>query len=387
LNQGGATHGRGARGAAELDRVVDRVADGLAEGLVRCRDGRVVWASRRLADLTGEGDPRALEGRPFRELFEAPEEGASADALERALRSRQGPARRVLVVECGPAGEAGELYAITDVTHLRRVEQELLRASRELHRANREIAALRERLRRESAEREQILTVVSHELRTPVTVIAGYNRLLLSERVGALSEEQRRFLHESTKSCQRLSAFIGNLLEAARDVSADGALEVCETSLRPTIEGVAAFLAPLLEEHRLTIALDLDPADTRARFDPLRVEQVLTNLLGNAIKYTRPGGTITISTRPEREEERAMVSVAVEDDGPGVAPADRERIFEPYVRAGEASRAGGLGLGLAICQRIVLAHGGTIRVEDRPGGGSRFVFTLPAATGVAPGRP
>jgi signal transduction histidine kinase len=269
---------------------------------------------------------------------------------------------------------------------LRRAEEELLATSRALHRANREVAALRERLRRESADREQLLTVVSHELRTPVTVILGYNRLLLSERVGALNEEQRRFLHESTKSCQRLSAFIGNLLEAARDVSGDGALEVCEISLRATIEGVATYLKPLLEEHRLAIEIALDERDPRARFDPLRVEQVLTNLIGNAIKYAKPGGTIELSTRAMAIGDRAFVELGVADDGPGVPLADRERIFEPYVRAGEASRAGGLGLGLAICKRIVEAHGGTIRAEERSGGGSRFVFTLPAAD-PADGKP
>ena len=176
--------------------------------------------------------------------------------------------------------------------------------------------------------------------------------------------------------------FIGNLLEAARDISAEGVLEVCETSLAPTIEGVATFLKPLLEEHQLTIRLALDPEDPRARFDPLRIEQVLTNLLGNAIKYAREGGTIEISTRSVTygPAQRAGVQVCVADNGPGVSPEDRERIFEPYVRAGEASRAGGLGLGLAICKRIIEAHGGEIRVTDRAAGeGALFLFALPAA--------
>jgi len=270
----------------------------------------------------------------------------------------------------------------------RALEEELLRTGRALHDANRELAALRERHRREAAEREQLLMVVSHELRTPVTVIAGYARLLLTEKVGPLNEEQRRFLHESAKSCQRLSSFIGNLLEAARDVSGDGVLEVCETSLSPTIVGVVNFLKPLLEEHRLEIRLALHPDGPRARFDPLRIEQVLTNLIGNAIKYAQPGGVIEISTRPVRfdagADERPGVEVAVADDGPGVLLSDRERIFEAYVRAGEASRAGGLGLGLAICKRIVEAHGGRIKVTDRDDApGARFSFTLPAAEGAA----
>ncbi len=116
---------------------------------------------------------------------------------------------------------------------------------------------------------------------------------------------------------------------------------------------------------------------------------MLTNLIGNAIKYAQPGGSIEISTRPVTYDagggERPGVEVAVADDGPGVLLSDRERIFEAYVRAGEGSRAGGLGLGLAICKRIVDAHGGRIRVTDRENApGARFSFTLPAAGSAAP---
>ncbi len=274
---------------------------------------------------------------------------------------------------------------LPDVTHVRDLEAELHRLGRSLHAANRELEALRQRVRREATEREELLTVVSHELQTPITVITGYNRLLLSEEVGALNEEQRGFLRESTKSCQRLSAFIENLLEASREVREEEVLEVCHASLRPTIEAVVASLRPLLEESELHTGLAVDEKASRARFDPRRIEQVLTNLIGNAIKYSSSGGTIEISTRDASESDSGLVEVAVSDDGPGVASEDRERIFEPYVRVGEESRAGGLGLGLAICKRLVEAHGGKIWVTERDGGGSRFAFTLPSAPAVAEG--
>jgi signal transduction histidine kinase len=222
---------------------------------------------------------------------------------------------------------------------------------------------------------------VSHELRTPITVIAGFNKLLLSEKVGCLNEEQRHFLSESTKSCRRLSTFIGTLVEAAREVAGERPLELVETSLTATIEGVVEFLKPLLDERQQTLDLGLDPAAARARFDPMRVEQVLTNLIGNAQKHGRAGGVIRVSSRAieAAAADRRFVEVVVSDDGPGIVAEDRERIFEPYVRAGKGSRAGGLGLGLAICKRIVQAHGGAILVTDAPGGGSRFSFTIPAA--------
>jgi len=366
------------------------IADQLSDGVLWCQNGRVVFANDQLRRLAGAKEARDLTGQLLAALFEDAGWGApgvqSFEAgceFECRLCRRAAPARSVRVRCAWAASDlrAG-VWIVEDIATLRSIEEEMLHTSRALHDANRELAALRERHRREASEREQLLTVVSHELRTPVTVIAGYARLLLTEKVGPLNAEQRRFLHESAKSCQRLSSFIGNLLEAARDVSADGVLEVCETSLAPTIEGVVTFLKPLLEEHQLEIRLALHREGPRARFDPVRIEQVLTNLLGNAIKYARAGGTIEISTRPVvyGPSQRTGVEVSVADNGPGVSPEDRERIFEPYVRAGEASRAGGLGLGLAICKRIIEAHGGEIRVTDRSiGEGACFSFTLPAA--------
>jgi two-component system phosphate regulon sensor histidine kinase PhoR len=268
---------------------------------------------------------------------------------------------------------------------VRNLESEVLRANRELHQLHRQLVGARERVRREAKEREELLGVVSHELRTPVTVILGYNRLLTSGKVGPLNDEQTRFLEESTKSCRRLTTFIGNLLEESRAASYDGVLEVCEASLEVSLSSVVAFLEPLLDEHQLQVELALDPAASVARFDPVRTEQVLTNLIGNAIKYARDGGRIVISTRPIVEDGgRRMVEVAVDDDGPGVPEADRQRIFLPYVRVGETRGAGGLGLGLTICKRLVEAHGGQIGVTSSTGGGSRFFFTLPAAESGAP---
>jgi signal transduction histidine kinase len=229
------------------------------------------------------------------------------------------------------------------------------------------------------------VTVVSHELRTPLTVIAGFNKLLLSEQVGSLNAEQRRFLTESERSCRRLDAFIGNLIEAARQSAHEGPLELRDASLEGAVRSVVAFLRPLFEERGVRAELRLDPEAARARFHPLRIEQVLTNLLGNAVRYASKGGRVEVATRRLGSGRDARVEVAVTDDGPGVPPADRERIFLPWVRGRERS-AGGLGLGLAICKRIVDAHGGTIGVDAVPGGGSRFAFTLAAAGGPDEGR-
>ena len=365
----------------ELRRLLDAASDGLA--LVR--GGVLVWANASLARLAGASHSRDLVGLALGDLLSTAGEGLPADPESGPVRCRLqragGVEARAVVVEpiSGLSPEAGLALRVRDVTDLHTLEAEVLRTGRALHDANRELAALRERLRSESAEREELLTVVSHELRTPCTVIQGYNRLLLSGRFGELSEKQHHFLEESQKSCQRLNTFIGNLLETARTGLAVGPLEVAEAPLAPVVESVVRHLSPLFEEHRLRIELALDAETPRARFDPPRVEQVLTNLIGNALKFAPSDSAIEVTSRALEQGGRRYAEIAVLDAGPGVDPRDRERIFEPYVQAGESRKAGGLGLGLAICRRIVEAHGGRIALEPRPGGGSRLPFTLPAA--------
>lgn len=363
-------------------RALLALSEGVSDGVALCRDGRILWANARLAEMAGV-DRERLAGRTFRNLLV----GEPADLEQRVERSdaatlchliHNDDEPRQVEVRCAARDGDAAAWVVADRTHVRTLEEEVVRANRELHELHRRLAAARDSLRRESDEREELLTVVSHELRTPVTVINGYNRLLLTGKVGELNEEQTRFLQESTKSCQRLNAFIGNLLEASRTIRCEGVIEVCETSLEPPLEGVVAYLKPLLEERDLRVTLVLDPEATVARFDPVRIEQVLTNLLGNAVKYAEKGGRIEIATRHVTRQGRRFVEVSIADDGPGVSESDRDRIFLPYVRAGEQRGAGGLGLGLAICRRLVEAHSGRIWVDEGPLGGCRFAFTLPA---------
>ena len=366
----------------ELRRLLDAASDGLA--LVRM--GVVLWANASLARLAAMPEPKDLVGLGLEDLFVDSGHGlpgAGGGPIRCRLRRARGEGRAVLVEPVdGPWDPTKTALRIRDVTDLHTLESEVLRSGRALHDANRELVALRERHRHEAADREQLLTVVSHELRTPCTVIAGFNRMLLSERFGSLTERQRHFLEESQKSCQRLNSFIGNLLETAREGLSVGPLEVAEAPVAPLLESVAALFEPLLREHEQRIELRVEPGSPRARFDPPRVEQVLTNLVGNALKFAPRASAIEIAVRALRAEGREFVEVSVSDRGPGVEERDRERIFEPYVQGDPGSHAGGLGLGLAICKRIVEAHGGEIRVEEPPGGGSRFAFTLPAAAAL-----
>jgi signal transduction histidine kinase len=186
-------------------------------------------------------------------------------------------------------------------------------------------------------------------------------------------------LKESSKSCERLDDFISNLLKSSRAGSGETHFDLRRTSLQQTVDDVVKFLRPLLEQHELQVEVSLDSNALFALVDASPIEQVLTNLLGNAIKYTKPGSAVLVESRPLRRAGSDFVEVSVLDEGPGIAVEDQQRIFDPYVRATDERRASGLGLGLAICRRIVEAHRGGIAVTNREAGGSRFSFTLPAA--------
>jgi signal transduction histidine kinase len=242
--------------------------------------------------------------------------------------------------------------------------------------SHREIDRLREQLARETVERDRLLAVVSHELRTPVTVIRGYNHLLLRKEVGSLTEQQRDFLNQSNRSCERLDRLIGDLLAACAGASGVERADLQPASVERVLVEVIDSLRPLLDEREISVELRIDRDASSAYFDPDRIEQVLVNLLSNAIRYSKPRTSIVVQSQPCQAAGRRLIEVSVIDTGPGVAPEDRERIFEPCVRVLDDRSSGGLGLGLAICRRIVTAHGGSISVSEELGWGSRFSFTL-----------
>lgn len=368
---------------ADVQAELWRQLDDCPVGLLRVHDGCVAEANAALRALAGRGD--ALHGLKLDDLLEDTGRGLPRDAgpaaVDCALVRPDGSRRAVAFRRATARPGAGTCWWVEDATARRDLEAELLRAGRELAAANRASESARAELAGERTEREELLSMVSHELRTPLCVVTGYARLLLREEVGPLGAEQRRFLEESLKACTRLDRFVANLLEAARVHKGAPVLELGRERIDLAIESVAEMFRPLFMDRQLTVHLRIAPDASVARCDKVRVEQVLTNLLGNAIRYARHGGVLEITTcaLPAADPQgRPMLEISVADDGPGVAPADRTRIFEPYVQA-DGERPGGLGLGLAICRRLVEAHGGAIGVRERQGGGACFHFSLPAA--------
>jgi two-component system phosphate regulon sensor histidine kinase PhoR len=228
--------------------------------------------------------------------------------------------------------------------------------------------------------RQEFVANVSHELRTPLSHIKGYVETLLS---GAASDPalQQRCLQTIARNANRLELLIEDLLTLAQLESGQVALQLRPVSLPDFVGKILQDFQPRAASRQVQLHSEVPPLQVRA--DPLRLEQVLANLLDNAIKYGRHGGHVHVRARSLSPE---FVEVAVADDGPGLPPEACERVFERFYRVDKARsrEQGGTGLGLAIVKHIVQRHGGRVWVESQPGHGATFYFTLPAAAETEP---
>jgi two-component system sensor histidine kinase KdpD len=226
-----------------------------------------------------------------------------------------------------------------------------------------------EALREADRLKDVVLASVSHDLRTPLTTI----KALAQE--GALHGDRNALAIE--EQADRLSHLVADLLDLSR--LKGGAMPVAlELNTAEDLVGAAMRqMAGLLKDRRVETDVDFTEPALAGRFDFVQTLRILSNLLGNAVRYTPPASPIELSVY---RDGVALVFV-VADRGPGIAAAERDRIFEPFYRpAGAPADAGGAGLGLAIARRLAELQGGTLEYAARPGGGSRFVLRLPAAT-------
>ncbi|MHB0871607.1 MAG: sensor histidine kinase, partial [Chloroflexota bacterium] len=231
-----------------------------------------------------------------------------------------------------------------------------------------------EQMRLEYAK-SNFLSVVSHELRTPLSSIKGFLNIILSERTGTLNETQKDFLTTAKGQSEYLHAMINDLVEFSRIQVRRTALDVDLVSLTDVTRAVCARLLPLAQDKNLSL-VNLVPADLPLiDGDQLRLDQVVSNLVSNAVKFTPEGGTITVLAREEGDE----VVYSVRDTGVGIPGDQQERIFEPFyqVSEGPSRLHGGMGLGLAICRHVIERHEGRLFVESVEGQGSAFHFALP----------
>lgn len=254
-----------------------------------------------------------------------------------------------------------------------------------------------------SKKKSNFIALATHELKTPITVIKGYHRILLDERLGQLSTQQREILLESEQNCVRLNRIVNSLLDFSRMEAGRFELVYQENDF---VESLGHLLTQVEESCRrknLRLEVQLDTEIPRFKFDRERINQVLLGLLENAIKYTPAGGTVLLSAHPFFWERRSRgarkirslsrrrpppathpaggsnsLFIEIRDTGVGIPKEDQRRIFEEFSQASSTRLVkSGLGLGLSIARHIIEAHRGKIWVESEPQQGSKFLILLP----------
>ncbi len=225
-----------------------------------------------------------------------------------------------------------------------------------------------------SRHKSQFLANMSHELRTPLNAILGYTELILDSIYGDVPAKIRDVLERLEKSGRHLLGLINDVLDLSKIEAGQLTLTLSDYSMTEVVQTVCTAVESLAAEKRLALKVTVSPDLPRGHGDDRRLVQVLLNLAGNAIKFTEVG-----EVRVEVRTSNGAFLVSVSDTGPGIAPADQEKIFEEFQQADSSSTRtkGGAGLGLAIAKRIIEMHGGRIGVDSSPGKGSTFWFTVP----------
>jgi signal transduction histidine kinase len=286
--------------------------------------------------------------------------GACLEAATQAQPSRvdvilEGPPKRVIQASSlGMSGRDGRLGG--RLLHLRDVTRE------------REIDEMK----------SSFISLVSHEMRTPMTSILGFSSYLLAGKLGALAEQQRTAAESIHRQARRLSAIISDFLDVSRIESGHLELRTEPVSMPDLAARVLDDLKPQADEHGVQLRIEAagSASELSALGDAARLSQVLTNLVGNSLKFTGAAGRVTV--RIARESDTILTEV--EDTGFGIPPDELPRIFDRFYQVERVveRKTGGTGLGLAIVKNIVEAHGGEVAVRSEVGQGTTFRFTLPS---------
>ena len=215
--------------------------------------------------------------------------------------------------------------------------------------------------------------MLSHELRTPLNAVLGYTRML---RTGALDElRQARAIDVIERNARILSQLVSDVLDISSIVTGKMQLVLKPGDVTPTIHAALDIVRPSAEGKGVALCFEPRPAPLRARFDADRMQQVLWNLLTNAVKFTPKGGRVTVAG----VARDGHVEISVADTGAGIRRESLPLVFQRFWQgdSGGNGSQGGLGIGLALARHFVELHGGTIRVDSAPGKGSTFTFTIP----------
>jgi nitrogen-specific signal transduction histidine kinase/GGDEF domain-containing protein len=245
-----------------------------------------------------------------------------------------------------------------------------------------DLEKVNEELRKIDAMKSEFVSVASHELRTPLASIKNAVQLILNGKTGEINETQAKFLSMAERNINRLTNILNNLLDLSRIESGKVPMKFEELDLRAPVEFILASFKAQAEEKSIHVRMDFPQEIPSVYADREKLEQILTNLIGNAIKFTPEGGEISIFAKPYPEDGN-MLALSVSDTGVGIAKDQLDKIFDKFHQVeGSLHRSmSGTGLGLAITKGLVEAHQGKIWAESEVGQGSTFTFTLPISEG------
>ena len=243
-------------------------------------------------------------------------------------------------------------------------------------------------LLRRNKEIENFYHTVSHELKTPLTSAREFVSIVMDGLAGPVNETQFEYLGIARESCDQLRVCLNDLLDASRLETGKLNLDLKSSSLSQLAKRIVTTLEPTAQKQGLYLSFQAEPGLPTALLDESRITQVLSNLLGNAFKFTPEGGQISVSVS-EFTTTPGFLLVSVSDTGRGIASDQLSRIFDRLyqVKKSDADTAQGLGLGLYLCRELVVHHGGDIWVESELDRGSTFFFTIPQAKPPAPSIP
>src|SRR6266852_8205153 len=309
-------------------------------------------------------------GKPAHELKVAGEQGRFEDEGWRVRKdgSRFWANVVITAMRDGTGRLRGFAKVTRDITEHKRTQELLVQAQEEAVRA--------------SKFKDQFLSTMSHELRTPLNAVLGFSDLLADERYGLLNDRQRRYVGHINTGGKHLLKLISDILDLSRIEAGRMELTREDVAVAAAFAEVISALYPLAEKKSQALLQEVEP-NLHVHADAMRFKQVLTNLVGNAIKFTPEGGRIKLVARQVDDQVR----IEVRDNGPGIAPEEQQRIFEAFFRLAQTGNAReGTGLGLAITARLVELHGGKLEIESKPGDGTCFYFSLPLLA-IAPNEP